>query len=168
MKDEWIQALGNMTYGIYVLTSFYEEEFNGMIASWVSQVSYEPLLIMVAVHPNRYSHNLIAKSGCFALHTLGADQSNLLSRFKGPDPKAKFSSIQWQRGRTGCPILKDCMAYFECRLTAQYTPGNHTLFLGEVLEAQVIGKGDILNSLDYDGHIFGQILSPAAGRKSAG
>jgi flavin reductase (DIM6/NTAB) family NADH-FMN oxidoreductase RutF len=156
MKDEWIQALKSMTYGIYVLTSFYEEEINGMIASWVSQVSYDPLLIMVAVHPNRYSHNLIAKSGYFALHVLAADQSNLLGRFKGPDPKAKFSSIQWQRGRTGCPILSDSMAYFECRVTAEYTPGNHTLFLGEVLAARVIGKGNVLSSRDYDGVYLGK------------
>jgi len=156
MQDEWIEALGQMTYGIYVLTSYYKEKINGMIASWVSQVSYDPLLIMVAVHPNRYSHNLIAKSGCFALHALAADQSNLLSRFKGPDPKAKFSSIQWQPGRTGCPILKECRAYFECKVTAEYTPGNHTLFLGEVLEAKVLGKGNILSSLDYDGIYLGK------------
>ena len=156
MKDDWIQALGNMTYGIYVLTSLYQEEINGMIASWVSQVSYDPLLIMIAVHPNRYSHNLIAKSGCFALHVLAADQSNLMDRFKGPDPKAKFSSIEWQRGRTGCPLLKECMAYFECRVTAEYTPGNHTLFLGEVLEANVLAKGNILSSLDYNGIYLGK------------
>jgi flavin reductase (DIM6/NTAB) family NADH-FMN oxidoreductase RutF len=156
MKNQWIQALGSMTYGIYVLTSFYEEDINGMIASWVCQVSYDPLLIMVAVHPNRYSHNLIDKSGCFALHVLAADQTNLLGRFKGPDPKTKFSSIQWQRGQTGCPVLKECIAYFECRLTAKYMPGNHTLFLGEVLKAQVIGKGKILSSRDYDGLYLGK------------
>jgi flavin reductase (DIM6/NTAB) family NADH-FMN oxidoreductase RutF len=108
------------------------------------------------VHPNRYSHTLIANSGCFALHVLTSDQSDLLGRFKGPDPHAKFSSIQWQPGLTGCPVLKDCMAYFECRVTAEYTPGNHTLFLGEVLEAQVIGKGNILSSLDYDGVYLGK------------
>ena len=96
MKNEWIQALGNMTYGIYVLTSFYKEELNGMIASWVSQVSYDPLLI------------------------------------------------------------KECMAYFECSVTAEYTPGNHTLFLGEVLEAQVIGRGNVLSTLDYDGVYLGK------------
>jgi len=156
MKDEWIQALGNMTYGIYVLTSFYKEEFNGMIASWVSQVSYDPLLIMVAVHPNRYSHHLIDKSGFFALHVLATGQSNLLDRFKGSDPKAKFSSVQWQPGRTGCPVLKECLAYFECRVTANYMPGNHTLFLGEVLEAQVIGGGNVLSTLDYDGVYLGK------------
>ncbi len=156
MKDDWIRALGSMTYGIYVLTSFYKEEINGMIASWVSQVSYDPPLIMVAVHPHRYSHNLIAKSGCFALHVPAAGQSNLLSRFKGPDPKNKFSSIQWQRGRTGCPVLKECLAYFECRVTAEYTPGNHTLFLGEVLEARLMAVGNALTSLDYDGVYLGK------------
>ena len=157
MKEEWIQALGKMTYGIYVLTSFYKKEINGMIASWVSQVSYDPLLLMVAVHPNRYSHNLIAKSGCFALHVLTADQSDLLGRFKGPDPQAKFSNIQWRRGRTGCPLLKECLAYFDCRVTAKYRPGNHTLFLGEVLEARMIAAdGNALSSLDYDGVYLGK------------
>ena len=156
MRDEWIEALGQMTYGIYVLTSFYKDTINGMIASWVSQVSYDPLLIMVAVHPNRYSHNLIAKSGCFALHVLSADQSNLLGRFKGPDPAAKFSAIQWQSGRTGCPVLKECVAYFECKVTAEYTPGNHTLFLGEVVEARMIARKDVLSTLDYDGVYLGK------------
>ncbi len=67
MQEGWIKTLGKMTYGIYVLTSFHKKEVNGMIASWVSQISYDPLLIMAAVHPNRYSHQLIEKSGCFAL-----------------------------------------------------------------------------------------------------
>ena len=156
MRDEWIEALGDMTYGIYILTSFYKDTINGMIASWVSQVSYDPLLIMVAVHPNRYSHHLIDKSGCFALHALSAGQSDFLDRFKGSDPKAKFSSLQWQRGRTGCPILKECRAYFECKVTADYAPGNHTLFLGEVLEAQILDRGKTLSSRDYDGIYLGK------------
>ena len=71
MKDAWIQALGKMTYGIYVLTTCDKEEINGMIASWVSQVSYDPLLITVGVHPNRYSHHLIEQSGRFALLSVG-------------------------------------------------------------------------------------------------
>ncbi len=156
MKDDWIRALGSMTYGIYVLTSFYKEKINGMIASWVSQASYDPLLLMIAVHPNRYPHDLIAKSGCFTLHVPADNQSDLLGRFKGPDPKAKFSSIQWQRGQTGCPVLKECLAYFECRVTAQYTPGDHTLFLGEVLEARLIAKGNALSSRDYGGLYLGK------------
>jgi len=156
MKDEWIQALGTMTYGIYVLTSFYKEEINGMIASWVSQVSYDPLLIMVAVHTNRYSHHLIEKSGCFALHVLGRDQADLLKRFKGPDSNSKFSSLQWGRGITGSPVLEDCLACFEGRVVDKFSPGNHTLFVAEVVDAKVMAAGQQLCSLDYDGIYLGR------------
>ena len=74
MKEQWIKAVGKITYGIYVLTTYYDDEINGMIASWVSQVSYDPPLVMVAVHPNRYSHHLIEQGGAFALHALGKRQ----------------------------------------------------------------------------------------------
>ena len=156
MKDEWIRALGAMPYGIYVLTSFHEEEINGMIASWVSQVSYDPLLIMVAVHTNRYSHQLIDQSGCLALHVLARDQADLLKRFKGSDPQAKFAGLQWQRGKTGCPILADCIAYFEGRIFDRFRPGNHTLFFAEIVDAGFIADAQPLTSLDYNGMYLGQ------------
>ncbi len=156
MKHEWIQAFGKMTYGIYVLTTYYKEEINGMIASWVSQVSYDPLLIMVAVHPNRYSHRLIEQSGCFALHVLDKRQTAIMSRFKGLDPQAKFSSFQWEKGETGCPIVRDCIAYLDCRLKTSYAPGNHTLFIGEVVDGQIFSQGDPLSTSDYDGVYLGR------------
>ncbi len=74
MKIELLTAFGHMTYGINVLTVKYNDTFNGIIASWVTQVSYAPPLIMVAVHPNRYSHNLIEKTNTFALHVLDKSQ----------------------------------------------------------------------------------------------
>jgi flavin reductase (DIM6/NTAB) family NADH-FMN oxidoreductase RutF len=156
MKAEWINALGQMTYGIYVLTSCYRKHINGMIASWVSQVSYEPPLIMVAVHPNRYSHHLIERGGVFALHVLSDDQTDFVSRFKGPDPKNKFSGLNWTTGKTNCPILSDCLAYLECELKIHYRPGNHTLFVGEVLAAGRPAEGVPLTTLDYDGVYLGK------------
>jgi len=75
MQGQWIKAFAKMTYGIYVLTSRADEAINGMIASWVSQVSYEPPLIMVAVHPKRYSHQLIEKGGSFVLHVVSSSRT---------------------------------------------------------------------------------------------
>jgi flavin reductase (DIM6/NTAB) family NADH-FMN oxidoreductase RutF len=82
MENTLIANMKQMTYGIYVLTTRNESEINGMIASWVSQVSYDPPLMMVAVHPNRYSHTLITQSRIFALHSLDRAQKDLLARFK--------------------------------------------------------------------------------------
>jgi flavin reductase (DIM6/NTAB) family NADH-FMN oxidoreductase RutF len=156
MKAEWINAFGKLTYGIYVLTSHHEENINGMIASWVSQVSYEPPLIMVAVHPKRYSHQLIELGGCFALHVLAHTQADFLSRFKGRDLSAKFSAINWTPGKTGCPIINECLAYLECELKTHYRPGNHTLFIGEVIAAGVFGHQKAFTTQEYDGIYLGK------------
>ncbi|MEK6195176.1 MAG: flavin reductase family protein [Deltaproteobacteria bacterium] len=156
MKKEWIEALGHMTYGIYVLTTRVDDTINGMIASWVTQVSYEPPLIMAAIHPNRFSHSLIEKSNAFALHILHRSQKELLKIFKGPDPEEKFSNIPWESGKTGAPILKDCIAWLELTVRERHNPGNHTLFIGEVIAGETVSTGTPLCTLDYDGMYVGK------------
>jgi len=156
MKKEWLTAFGHMTYGIYVLTARFENTINGMIASWVSQVSHEPPLIMAAVHPNRYSHRLIETGHAFALHVLDQSQKDMLKRFKGPDPEKKFSDIPWSSGKTGVPVLKDCIAWFELKVTEHHEPGNHTLFIGEVVACGAQSPGSPLCTLDYDGMYVGK------------
>ena len=145
-----------MTYGIYVLTTRFENAINGMIASWVSQASYDPPLFMVAVHPDRYSHDLLTKSGYFALHILARNQKDLLRRFKGPDVREKFSSIAWKEGVTGCPVLMDCIGCIECRIIQSMAPGNHTLFIGEAVSAVFNDEQTPLCTLDYEGFYLGK------------
>ncbi len=150
METKLIQCLGKMTYGMYVLTTSHEDDYNGMIASWVSQVSYEPPMVMAAVHPNRFSNNLIEKSGCFGLHVISKEQKSYMTRFKGSDPKAKFKDIEWKRGKTGSPILKDCLAYMECLVRERLAPGNHVVYIGEVIDSGYITDTDPLTTLDYE------------------
>jgi flavin reductase (DIM6/NTAB) family NADH-FMN oxidoreductase RutF len=157
MKAPWLKAFGRMTYGIYVLTTRHEDIINGMIASWVSQVSYDPPMILVAVHPNRYSHGLLEESGNFVLHVIERSQKELLARFKGPDPAEKFSGIHWEPGRTGCPVLEGCLAWFECRIKESCRPGNHTLFVGEVVDAAGGLAGTPLCTFDYEGMYTGKV-----------
>jgi len=156
MKDAIIKNMAHATYGLYVLTTRLEDVINGMIASWVSQVSYDPPLFMAAIHPNRYSHDLIVKSGYFALHILGKDHKNLIKKFKGPSAGEKFESLEWEGGLTGCPILSDCLGCMECRVIKSLSPGNHTLFIGEVVNAVFHGEGAPLCTLDYDGRYLGK------------
>lgn len=156
MEKEWLSTFGKMTYGIYVLTTGFEGKRNGMIASWVSQVSYDPPLIMVAVHPNRYSHEMIRQSGCFALHVLGKDRKDFLKRFKGPEPMAKFADIEWETGKTGAPLIRECIAWFECEIVSLLDPGNHTLFIGKVVAAKTVSENAGMSTADYDGAYIGK------------
>jgi flavin reductase (DIM6/NTAB) family NADH-FMN oxidoreductase RutF len=153
MEKTWLETCNYLTSGIYLLTSRHNDEMNGMIASWVSQVSYDHPLIMVAIHQNRSSHRLISRSGRFAVHILGARQGEFLSRFKGPDPQAKFKDVEWTSGLTGCPILRECLGYLECLTTESYKPGNHTLFVGKVIDAKILSPGEPMISRDLD-HVY--------------
>ncbi|QTA83710.1 FMN-binding protein [Desulfonema limicola] len=156
MEKEWLAAFSRMTYGIYVLTAAFEDKINGMIASWVSQVSYDPPVIIAAVHPGRYSHELIKKSKCFALHVISRDQKDFLKRFKGPDPAAKFTDIEWIKGKTGSPVINDCSAWFECEVINSFAPGNHTVFIGQVVNAKNLSSSDVMSTADYEGVYIGK------------
>jgi len=155
MKKEWITAFGQMTYGIYVLTTTFDDTINGMIASWVTQVSYDPPLIIVVIHPNRYSHSLIEKGHAFGLHVLDRSQKDMLKVFKGPKPEKKFHGVHWEPGKTGVPIIKNCIAWFELKVKERHDPGNHTLYIGEVIDCGFRSAGTALCTMDYDGMYVG-------------
>lgn len=156
MHPGWQTVFSKMTCGVYVLTTAYRDKKNGMIASWVSQISYEPPLLTVAVHPKRYTHRLIEQSGCFALHLLPRSKKDYLTRFKGPDPEKKFEGIDWRVGAGGCPILQDCVGYIECDVVDSIAPGNHTLFIGRAVNAKNVSEEPVLTTLDYSGSYTGK------------
>jgi len=156
MDPSWKEAFKRLPYGIYVLTTRYQDDINAMIASWVSQVSYSPPLVMAAVHVNRYAHGLVEKGGAFALHLLEREQGPVLSNFKGHDPLAGLEALGWDTGKTSCPLLKSCIAYMECELRESYRPGNHTLFIGSVVDARSLSEGPPLTTLDIGKTYLGE------------
>jgi flavin reductase (DIM6/NTAB) family NADH-FMN oxidoreductase RutF len=52
--------------------------------------------------------------------------------------------------------LEDCIAYFEGKVVERFSPGNHTLFFAEVVDARVIARDQQLSSQDYDGVYLGR------------
>ncbi len=156
MDSKWLQVLGMLTTGLYVLTSGRDEAVGGMIQSWVSQVSHEPPLIMIAVHPNRYTHGLILDCGSFGLHPMDKEKQDFLSRFKGPDPRSKLDGLDWTRGATGVPVVRDCPACLECTVRSSLAPGNHTMFIGEVIQVWSFRPATLLSSLDSDKQYIGR------------
>lgn len=156
MNVNTLKALGKMTYGLYVLTTKKGEEINGMVASWVSQVSFNPPQVMVGVRKNRYTHNMIKESGIFALNVLGKENAGLVSKFKLPTPEEKFKGIGWKTRTTGAPILDETLVYMDCRLVNSRDTGDHTLFIGEIVDADTLKEGIPMTSLDFDKVYLGQ------------
>ena len=150
MQENIIQALTRFTYGIYVLTTMKGDERHGMIASWVSQVSHEPPLVIAAIRKNRRVHPIVKETGAFALHVLDRDEGKqLLGRFKLPMPEQRFEGAECVTFETGCPILKDTLAQLDCRLVNTIDAGDHTLFIGEAVAAGVAEEGTPMTGWDY-------------------
>jgi len=137
-------------YGCYLLTCGSHEEINAMPLSLFMQVSFKPPMVMAGVSPQRYSHKMIKDSKVFAVVFLRKDQKDLVDRFKLRSDKKelKFKGIEWEKGVTGAPILKDCLGYIECRVRDRISCGDHTLFVGEVVLEKVVNPGPLLMTSD--------------------
>ncbi len=133
-------AFRSLVHGVYVVTTRCGDRLNGMTAAWVSQVSLRPLLLMVSIAPTRYSHDLIKESGVFAINVLTSDQVDLGKRFGFASGRKvdKFAGLDYITAATGSPILPQAQAYFDLNLLDTHSAGDHTLFVGEVLEAKIL------------------------------
>jgi len=156
MKKEWLQTLARMPYGLYVLTSRSGKSTGAMIASWVCQVSYAPPLIMAALHEGRYLHSLIRESGVFALNLLAKDQKEQMPLFLKPRLQGSLEDDSWFHEKTGCPLLRNALAYLECAVRETHTPGNHTLYIGELIDAANGRMGDPLMTPEIEGTYTGR------------
>ncbi|MGB3589301.1 MAG: flavin reductase family protein [Tunicatimonas sp.] len=148
MKDQEVsQALRKITYGFYIVTtrkpseemSTRDKDFvAAATVSWVSQASFDPPMITVAVQKHTDLHETIEKSRIFAVNIVGKDNQNMLKPFaeKSTVKGDKINGFAFEDGKTGAPILKDVPAYFECKVVEDLSNGDHSVYLGEVVSGE--------------------------------
>jgi flavin reductase (DIM6/NTAB) family NADH-FMN oxidoreductase RutF len=134
------RVLWKMPSGLHVLGSFDgRERRNGMTINWVTQVSFDPKLVAVAVERSAYTHELLEAGGVFSLNLLAAEDRALVRKFTKPvevDAAAgTMNGYPFHDGVTGAPVLDQAAAHFECEVRQHVASGDHTLFVGEVVAA---------------------------------
>jgi flavin reductase (DIM6/NTAB) family NADH-FMN oxidoreductase RutF len=156
-EKEAMEVLGRAVYGCYLLTVAAGPGINGMPLSLFMQAGFSPPMVACGVAPRRRTHAMIKEAGAFAVIFLGKDQKGLVDRFKlkGEEPERKFEGLEWKRGVTGAPLIEDCLGYVECKLTDELNPGDHTLFIGEVVNAELVGEGELLTVRDLGKYYAG-------------
>ncbi len=133
-------ALRMIPYGLYILTA---ESSDGDIAAatvnWVTQASFEPPLVAVGVKADAGAHAVIPKAGAFGLNVLGRDQKDLAFAFFKPAERDGnlLSGQPFRTGSSGAPIIESAPAFVECRLVETLEKGDHSIFVGEVIDAGV-------------------------------
>ncbi len=125
-------------HGVAVLTVDADGELLGLTVGSVVSLSLDPPLVGVAIAGQAAMHELLRRAGGFALSLLAAGQERLAQHFaRGVPPIALWHGIARREGAAGAPLLEGALGWLECRLAAEHGTGDHTLFVGEVLSAEL-------------------------------
>jgi len=154
-----INALFKLGYGVYVVTSKKGDRFNGQIANTVFQVAAEPPTVAVSINKNNLTHEFIKESKVFAASVLCEETSLTFIGsfgFKSGRDSNKFAGINYKIGETGAPIVLDnAVSYLEAKVTREMSVGTHTIFVGEVVNADVVDEHKACMTYDYYHQIKG-------------
>lgn len=137
-QDPLYALLRHLTLPVIAVTTSAAGRRNGMIANSAQRASLVPTKPRISLYISKinFTHDLVWRSGVFAVHLLRTDQWDVvrgLGLRSGRDGD-KMEGIRTVDGITGCPTLADCRAAFECRVVNAMDAGAATFFLGDVVQ----------------------------------
>lgn len=141
--DRTQQAVGRLLGSLCVMTAKQGEVASAMLASWVSQATFNPPGLTVAVAKDRAIESLLYRDGQFVLNILAEGKHlGLMKHFLKPfgPGEDRFAGIETQPTENGCPLLTDALAYLECRVENRMECGDHWLVYA------VVENGDVLDA----------------------
>ena len=140
MSDRPLELCRRLTNGLYVVGVAHGAQLDGFTAAWITQVSFNPLLLALSINPTHASYPILIAAGTFAVSVLGRGQIELARHFGTQSGRAvdKLAYRRWQTAPGGAPVLLDALAYLECRVFGRHAAGDHELVLGEVVGGRVL------------------------------
>ena len=134
------KALGRISSGLYIITATKAEVSSAMLASWITQASFEPLGFTVAVAKDRAIESLMQVGDTFVLNILEEGNhlplmKHFLKRF--PPGADRFAGVRTRPAQNKSPILADALAYLECEVTSRMELSDHWLVYCTVDEGKV-------------------------------
>jgi len=148
-----IKALYKLGYGLYIVSSKKGEKFNGQVANTVFQITSQPPTIAVSINKENLTYDYIRQSQVFTASILAQDTPLAFIGhfgFKSGRDIDKFKGINYNIGTTGAPIVTDhTLAYLEAELLQEVDAGTHSIFIGELVGADVIKEGEPMTYAYY-------------------
>ncbi|MCT7975146.1 diflavin flavoprotein [Laspinema olomoucense] len=140
LDSELDKALGRISGGLYILTAQKGDVSSAMLASWVTQASFEPLGITIAVAKDRAIEALMHVGDTFVLNVLDEDNyqglmRHFLKRF--PPGADRFAGVKTQPANNGSPILSEALAYLECQVISRMECADHWIVYSQVDNGRV-------------------------------
>lgn len=130
-------CLGCFVTGVTVVTSVGRNgEHVGLTVNSFNSVSLDPPMVLFSLDRRAQSLPVLEAAGRFAVSVLSDHQEAVSNRFARRDAD-KWDGTAFRTGETGCRLIEDAMATFDCRTYAQHDGGDHVIFVGEVLAMDI-------------------------------
>ena len=131
------RAMGSFPTGVTIVTVASDDSnMHGITVNSFLSVSLDPTLVLVCLNETSRGVSLIERAGAFAVNVLSAGQQDVSRWFANryrPAGSTMFGGVPFEPGVTGCPVLANAAASFECRLRQWHRAGDHLIMLGEVI-----------------------------------
>lgn len=141
-----LKTFYKISYGLYVVSSKKGEKFNAQIANTVFQVTAEPPAVAVSINKQNLTYEYIQESKVFTVSILSKETPlNFIGHFgfKSGREIDKFKEVNYKVGVSGVPIiLENTIGYLEVKVSSSLDAGTHTVFVGEVIAAEIIKEGE--------------------------
>ncbi|MGO9450027.1 MAG: flavin reductase family protein [Candidatus Binataceae bacterium] len=135
-KNELRRVMGHFATGVTVITTFRKSgEIHGLTANAFTSVSLVPPLLLICVDKKAESYACFDETKVFTVNILASDQEDLSRRFAISGGQ-KFEGVSYRSGANGAPILAGTVGYIECKVTAAHDGGDHTIYVGEIEQAE--------------------------------
>ncbi|AGB04035.1 conserved protein of DIM6/NTAB family [Aciduliprofundum sp. MAR08-339] len=160
------KVLHELSYGMYVISSVKDGKLNGQIANTAFQITSKPARIAISINKENLTHEFIESSGVFSVSILSTEAPFKfigLFGFRSGRDVSKFDNTRYKIGVTGAPIVLDhSLGYIEARVVDSIDVGTHTLFVGEVVDAEKLGEGRPMTYDYYHNVVKGKTPEKAA------
>jgi flavin reductase (DIM6/NTAB) family NADH-FMN oxidoreductase RutF len=133
-----------------------------MAAHWLMQVSFKPRIVALSLENDARTLANVRETRVFSVNIMGEDSMELVASFLQPsDPSKiigrsttgapivdKLAGVAHKTMATGCPVLRDALAWFECEVEGGLPAGDHTVVLARVTDGGQINHGRPLRDDD--------------------
>ena len=141
-------TLRKIPYGLYVICSKNNNKINGQIVNALFQVTSNPKTVAISINKKNLTHEYISSSKVFTASILCQQcPMQFIGTFgyKSGRDIDKFQNVKYKIVKTGAPIiLENTVGYFEAKVTDQLSVGTHTIFIGEVIDAEDLAQDQVL------------------------
>lgn len=135
----------DLSYGLYIVTSVHEDRLNGQVVNTVIQVTSEPPRVAVIINKKNLTHEFILKSKLFSASVLEESTPMIFLGpfgFRSGRDVDKFTKVAFKKGTTGCPLITDhALSVLEAEVIDQIDLGTHTIFIGNVVNSEILKQG---------------------------